>query len=71
MVGKLAAQTPSLLIFCSFYSTTAKGLAHAKQAVSPGIIAYMWALIASSLTPLSNQIWSSSLQAVLIAILAE
>ncbi len=56
VVGKDAAQTPSLLILPSFYSITAIGLAQAKQAVSPGIIVYICALIASSETPLSSQI---------------
>lgn len=38
VVLKLAAQTSSLFIFCSDYSTTAKGVAQPKHAVSPGII---------------------------------
>jgi hypothetical protein len=37
VVGREAAQTPSLLIVFSLPSTTAKGEAQAKQAVSPGI----------------------------------
>jgi len=36
VVGKLAAQTPSLLIVLYVPSATAKGLAHPKQPVSPG-----------------------------------
>ncbi len=36
VVGKLAAQTPSLLIVPYVPSATAKGLAHPKQPVSPG-----------------------------------
>jgi len=63
VVGKEAAQTPSLLIVCSFSSTTARGVAQPKQAVSPGIMTWMWPEIASSETPDSNQIWSISLQA--------
>lgn len=36
-MGKLAAHTPSLLIDPSLSSTTAKGVAQEKQAVSPKI----------------------------------
>jgi hypothetical protein len=42
VVDKLAAQTPSLLISYSFSSATAKGVAQAKQPVSPGTIIYIW-----------------------------
>lgn len=38
VVGSEAAQTPSLLISFSVFSTNAKGGIQAKHAVSPGII---------------------------------
>jgi len=38
VVGREAAQTPSLLICYSLSSITATGTAHAKQAVSPGMM---------------------------------
>lgn len=56
VVGKDAAHTPSLLIWASLSSTTARGDAQAKQAVIPGIKNYTWDYNASSETPLSNQI---------------
>lgn len=59
------------MIYPSLSSTTANGVAHAKQAVSPGTINWMWEDIASSDTPLSNQCYLSSLQSMLIDILAE
>jgi hypothetical protein len=37
VVGKLAAQTPYLFIVPSVPSATARGLAHPKHPVSPGI----------------------------------
>ena len=46
---------------------TTSGGAHAKHAVSPGMTVWMWPLTAFSLTPLSIQIWLSSLHALLIA----
>jgi len=57
VVGKLAAQTPSLLIACSSpeFATTSGG-AQAKQADSPGTKCWIWPDIAFSLTPDSNQI---------------
>lgn len=56
VVGNDAAQTPSLFIYASLSSTTATGTAHAKHAVSPGMINYICDDIASSLTPLSIHI---------------
>ena len=52
VVGKLAAQTPSLLrVFSSMLEATTKGGAQAKHAVSPGIKNWMWPETAFSLTP--------------------
>lgn len=54
----------------SVFSATAIGTAQAKHAVSPGIMSWMWADMASSETPLSIQTWSSSLQQEFKVILA-
>lgn len=41
VVGRLAAQTPSLLMVPSVPYATARGLAHPKQPVSPGTSTWM------------------------------
>ena len=71
MVGKLAAQTPSRLsVFSSILEATTRGGAQAKQANCPGFRNWICPETAFSETPLSNQTWPSSLQALLIAIRA-
>lgn len=71
VVGKLAAHTPSRFsVFSSILLATTKGGAHAKHAVSPGTRNWIWPDTAFSETPLSNQVWPSSLQALLMAIRA-
>ena len=71
VVGKLAAQTPSRLsVFSSIPEATTKGGAQAKQANSPGFKNWICPDTAFSETPLSNQTWHSSLQALLIAMRA-
>lgn len=56
VVGRLAAQTPSLLMVVYVPSATAKGLAHPKHPVYPGINIWIWPDKADSETPDSNQI---------------
>jgi hypothetical protein len=56
VVGKLAAQTPSLFIVSSVPSATARGLAHPKQPVYPGTKTWTCPDSALSETPDSNQI---------------
>ena len=70
VVGKLAAQTPYLLIVASVPYVMARGLAQPKQPVSPGTITWIWPDRALSDTPDSNHIWLILLQMELIAILA-
>ena len=61
VVGRLAAQTPSRLsVRSSRPLATTRGGTHWKQAVSPGMMVWMWPLTASSLTPLSIHVWPSS-----------
>ena len=55
VVGRLAAHTPSRFsVFSSMPLATTSGGTHAKHAVSPGIMSWMWPLTASSDTPLSR-----------------
>jgi len=70
VVGKLAAQTPSLFIVPSVPSATANGLAHAKQPVYPGMRTCMCPERALSDTPDSNQIRLRRLHIELTVILA-
>ena len=70
VVGKLAAQTPSLLIVPYVPSATASGRAQPKQPVYPGTMTWMCPDSALSETPDSNQIWLILLQILLTVILA-
>lgn len=61
VVGRLAAQTPSRLrVRSSIPEATTRGGAQAKQAVRPGCSSCMWPETASSDTPDSSHVWSSS-----------
>lgn len=51
VVGRLAAQTPSLLISASVPSASAKGLAQPKHPVSPGTMTWICPESALSETP--------------------